>query len=176
MVCNRCKTVLKQELEAIGVEIINVELGKVTLKINSEIDLSTIKKIVDTNGFEVILDDNELILEEIKIALILLLDKSNDESLSSYLTKKIGREYSSLSKLFSKKEGITIEKYFINLKIEKAKEFIQMGNLNFSEIAYSLSYKNSSHLAQQFKTITGMSMSDYKNIKNWERKPFDQII
>lgn len=86
------------------------------------------------------------------------------------------RDYSVISKLFSSNEGLTIEKYFIRLKIEKAKEYIQMGNLSFSEIAYTLNYKSGSHLAKQFKTITGMSMSNFKNLQLWDRQPLDRIV
>ena len=104
------------------------------------------------------------------------LDASSEENLSSYLSKRLNKEYSVLSKLFSKLEGVTIERYYIHLKIEKAKELIQLQQLNFSEIAYSLNYKSSSHLASQFKSMTGMSMSDYKNSQQWGRKPLDQIV
>jgi AraC-like DNA-binding protein len=88
----------------------------------------------------------------------------------------MGKSYSILSKTFSKSEGITLEKYFINLKIEKVKEYIQLQELNFSEIAYSLNYKNSSHLAKQFKQVTGMSMTDFKNLQIDNRKPLDEIV
>jgi AraC-like DNA-binding protein len=88
----------------------------------------------------------------------------------------MNKEYSMLSKLFSAKEGLTIEKYFILLKMEKVKEEIQMDNKTFSEIAYDLNYKSSSHLAKQFKTVTGMSMSEYKNVQDWNRKSLDQIV
>jgi len=71
---------------------------------------------------------------------------------------------------------LTIEKYFILLKMEKVKEEIQMGNKTFSEIAYDLDYKSSSHLAKQFKSVTGMSMSDYKKLQEWNRRPLDQIV
>ena len=92
------------------------------------------------------------------------------------MSKTLNKSYSTLSKLFSKTEGITIEKYEINLKVEKVKELIQLGQLNFSEIAYSLDYNNSSHLARQFKKITGMSMTEFKNLQNWDRKSIDQIV
>ena len=92
------------------------------------------------------------------------------------MSKRFDKSYSVLSKIFSKTEGVTIEKYEILLKIEKIKEMIQLGQLNFSEIAYSLNYKSSSHLARQFKTVSGMSMSDYKNLQKWNRQEHDQIV
>ena len=101
---------------------------------------------------------------------------SNDNTIVTYLENEIGKSYTTLSKTFSKNEGITIEKYYINLKIEKVKELIQMQKLNFSEIAYTLNYKNSSHLAKQFKQITGMSMTDYKSLQIDTRKTLDKIV
>ena len=88
----------------------------------------------------------------------------------------MNRDYSLLSKLFSKTQGISIEKYVIHLKIEKVKEFIQMNNLGFSEVAYTMGYKSSSHLARQFKMVTGLSMSEYNNLQEWGRKSLDQIV
>jgi AraC-like DNA-binding protein len=115
-------------------------------------------------------------VETIKTTLVKKLEANNDENLSIFLTERFKKSYAVLSKTFSKREGITIEKYDINLRIEKAKELIQLKQLNFSEIAYSLNYKTSSHLAKQFKTVTGMSMTAYSNLKKGERKTLDQIV
>jgi len=128
------------------------------------------------NGFELIEDVDQTYIVDIKKHLIHALDDRSDQNLSEYLAKKLGKEYSALSKMFSAKEGLTIEKYFILLKMEKVKEEIQMGNKTFSEIAYDLDYKSSSHLAKQFKSVTGMSMSDYKKLQEWNRRPLDQIV
>ena len=121
-------------------------------------------------------DVDQTYIVDIKKHLIHALDDRSDQNLSEYLAKKLGKEYSALSKMFSAKEGLTIEKYFILLKMEKVKEEIQMGNKTFSEIAYDLDYKSSSHLAKQFKSVTGMSMSDYKKLQEWNRRPLDQIV
>lgn len=98
------------------------------------------------------------------------------QNLSKHLSEKMNKDYSVLSKMFSAKEGLTIEKYFILLKIERVKEEIQMENKTFSEIAYDLNYKSSSHLAKQFKSISGMSMSEYRKVQDWNRRPLDQIV
>ncbi|MEQ9581155.1 MAG: AraC family transcriptional regulator, partial [Arenibacter sp.] len=96
--------------------------------------------------------------------------------MSALLSEKLNKDYSILSKMFRKREGVTIEKYYIDLKIERAKELIQMNELNFSEIGYALNYKNSSHLASQFKSVTGMSMGEYKKLQQWDRKSLDKIM
>lgn len=81
-----------------------------------------------------------------------------------------------MSKTFKKIEGQTIEKFFIKLKIEKVKELIQMNKLSFSEIAYQLNYNSINHLSNQFKNLTGMTMSEYKNSQDWNRIPLDKIV
>ena len=131
---------------------------------------------LNEHGFEIIRDEADVLIEEIKIALIKKLEINEVTNLTIFLSKTFNKSYSALSKLFSKTVGITIEKYLINLKMERVKEIIQLGQLNFSEIAYSLDYKSSSHLARQFKTVTGMSMSTYKSLQKWNRKTLDQIV
>merc|ERR1712146_76222 len=138
--------------------------------------IARIREILTKNGFELIEDVDQTYIVDIKKHLIHALDDRSDQNLSEYLAKKLGKEYSALSKMFSAKEGLTIEKYFILRKMEKVKEEIQMGNKTFSEIAYDLDYKSSSHLAKQFKSVTGMSMSDYKKLQEWNRRPLDQIV
>ena len=101
--------------------------------------------------------------------------ETDDTSLSDYLAKNLAKSYANISRVFSKKEEITIEKYFIRLKIEKAKELVEYGNQSFSEIAYQLGYKNLQHLSRQFKQITGMSMSEYQKLQNPERTSLDKI-
>jgi AraC-like DNA-binding protein len=176
MVCDRCKSTVLRELEALGCDIKSVELGQIILGENTDIQYSKLEEVLNKHGFEIIKDETEILIEEIKIALIKKIENQDNVNLSSYLTKRFNKSYSALSKLFSKTEGVTIEKYEINLKIEKVKEMIQLRQLNFSEIAYSLNYNNSSHLARQFKNVTGMSMTTFKNLQKWNRKSIDQIV
>ncbi len=179
MVCNRCITLLEQEFKKSGIVVESIVLGEIVYGEKDGVDQLFIEKMLRENGFELVKDAGEMLTEHIKIALIEAVDQleaSSEENLSSYLSKKLNKDYSVISKMFSKQEGVTIERYYIHLKIEKVKELIQLQHLNFSEIAYSLNYKSSSHLASQFKTITGMSMSDYKNLQQWGRKPLDQIV
>ncbi len=176
MVCERCKGVLKNEFRDVGIEVVQIDLGEVEFKDSAIGQIARIREILTKNGFELIEDIDQTYIVDIKKHLINALDDRSDKNLSEYLAKKLGKEYSVLSKMFSAKEGLTIEKYFILLKMEKVKEEIQMGNKTFSEIAYDLDYKSSSHLAKQFKSVTGMSMSDYKKLQEWNRKPLDQIV
>lgn len=180
MVCDRCVMVLDTTLRALGLEVEDVQLGKAEVIRNGERPtMKDIEKELDRFNFGLISDAETETAEQIKIALIELLDsgkmEDEDVALSEYLAKKLNKSYASLSRTFSRKMEITIEKYFIRLKIEKAKEQVEYGKLSFSEIAYSLGYKNLQHLSRQFKEITGMSMSEYQKVQESGRKSLDQI-
>jgi AraC-like DNA-binding protein len=131
---------------------------------------------LELHGFEIIREESKTLIEAIKIALVRNFETDNTDNLSYFLSNKFDKSYSVLSKLFSKREGITIEKYEIQLKIEKVKELIQHQEYNFSEIAYSLNYNNSSHLAKQFKSVIGMSMTEYRKLQDWNRIGLDEIV
>lgn len=176
MVCHRCKAVLKQEFGSAGIEVVRMDLGEIQFAENAQTERKRIREILVKNGFELIVDINDSHIVDIKKHLINAVNNDLHQNLSKYLSEKMNKDYSALSKMFSAKEGLTIEKYFILLKIERVKEEIQMENKTFSEIAYDLNYKSSSHLAKQFKSITGMSMSDYRKVQDWNRKPLDEIV
>lgn len=176
MVCNRCKTVVRQTLNNEGFKIITLELGKVVVEENINNNFIKLEEALKKEGFELIKETSVELIEKIKIALIKHIDINDTDYILSELANELGKTYSLLSKSFSKSEGITLEKYFIDLKIEKVKEYIQLNQLNFSEIAYSLNYKNSSHLAKQFKNSTGITMTAYKKSQTWYRKSLDQIV
>ncbi len=176
MVCNRCKSTVLRELNDAGFNVGTIELGKVTIRDSSTKDRLILENILKKHGFEIIEDEAKVLIEQLKISLIQKLESQEVSNLSAFLPAVCNKSYSALSKLFSKSEGITIEKYLINLKIEKVKEYIQLGQWNFSEIAYSLNYNDSGHLARQFKNVTGMSMSEFKALQKWDRKSLDQIV
>lgn len=180
MVCDRCVLVLDTALRALGVEVDKVQLGRadVILKEGAP-GISEIEKELNRFNFGLIADKETEIAEKIKITLIGLVDSDEIEDedflLSDYLAKKLTKNYGTLSRIFSKKAGLTIEKYFIRLRIEKAKELVRYGKQSFSEIAYSLGYKNLQHLSRQFKEITGMSMSEYQKLQNPPRTALNRI-
>ncbi len=182
MVCSRCLKVIKQELEEIDVEVLSLELGKLTVRITTEIDKQIdlkIATVLHSNGFEIAKNEEEMIVENIKITLIELVTELPfliKEKTSEHLSAQLHRDYKMLSKVFSKNENLTIEKYFIKLKVERAKELIQLQQHAFSDIAYLLDYSSVNHLSRQFKNITGWSMTDYKNGRSWERTFLDEII
>lgn len=176
MVCNRCKTTVLGLFKNYGFEVDSIELGQVSVREKNNGNYVELKAALKENGFEVIKDETEVLIEELKVKLIEKLEHQEVSNLSSFISKTFNKSYAVISKIFSRHEGMTIEKYLIQLKIEKVKEYIQLGELNFSEIAYNLNYASSSHLARQFKSVTGMSMSEYKKLQNWDRKTLDQIV
>jgi AraC-like DNA-binding protein len=179
MVCNRCILVVKSELEQLGHEISSVELGEVVFKNpisnqEKEIITATLRKV----GFEILNDASSKTIEKIKNLLIDLIQNKNNDipiTLSEYIVQNLHQDYSKLSNLFSNVEGISIEKYFIHLKIEKVKELIVYDELSLSEIANLLNYSSVAHLSNQFKKVTSFSPSYFKKIKENKRKELDHL-
>lgn len=180
MVCDRCIKVVREELEAAGFDVTQVELGKVTLQVEKEEAINDkLNSILTKNGFSLLATTNEQVVEKVKVTILSLfkeLPLQLEEKLSEYLSRKLHLEYSKISKLFSYTEKITIEKYFIKVKIEKVKELIQVGELNFTQISQLLDYSNVNHLSSQFKNETGMSLTKYKAMDQNFRNPLDQIV
>lgn len=178
MVCDRCIKVVHEELKGLGVEVVSVNLGVAQVR-STSIDHSRINKALLVQGFELISDPDNVTIERIKLLLISLVSElpmQPHEKLSALIARAIGKDYSSLSRLFSQKQQITIEKYYLKLKLEKVKALIQEGGLTFSEIAYQLDYSSVNHLATQFKSATGMSMSEYKQTMESDRNSLDKIV
>ena len=179
MVCSRCKLVVKSVFETIGINPISVELGEVELK--NEIQESQKQELLDnlrSLGFDIIDDKKSKTIDKIKTLIIdLVQNKNNDlkSNLSKYLSQALHQDYNTLSNLFSEVENTTIEKYFINQKIEKVKELIVYDELSLSEIAYSLNYSSVSHLSNQFKKITGFSPTYFKNLKSTKRRQIEDL-
>ena len=179
MVCGRCVKVLRSEIEKLGIHLIEIELGRLRLDIKNDDDLEAFRTIIHDNGFELIKTTEDKITEQVKVELIKIMEDlplDLNEKLSVHLAEKLYQDYSKISKVFSFTEGITIEKYFIKLKIEKVKELIQDQERNFTEISQLLDYNHINHLSRQFKNETGMSLTDYKKEQQNFRNPLDQII
>jgi len=179
MVCNRCKMVVKAELEKLGFKPLLVELGEVTLTENiSSADKTRISENLTHFGFELLEDKKTQIAEQIKTTIINLVHYTKEPlkiNLSTYLNEQLRLEYASLSSIFSELENQTIEKYFIAQKIEKAKEMLAYGELTLSEIAYQLNYSSVAHLSAQFKKVTGITPSVYKTAFTDSRKTLDEV-
>ncbi len=179
MVCNRCIMVVKSELQKLGFEPVQVQLGEVELKEDlSGDELILFKNNLDQLGFELIDDSKSKLIEKIKLLVIQLIHHGNGQmhqNYSDYIASKLNKEYNYLSHLFSEVEGTTIEKYIINQKIERVKELLVYNELTLSEIADSLGYSSVAHLSGQFRKVTGLTPSYFKQLKENKRKPIDLI-
>ncbi|WP_179022163.1 helix-turn-helix domain-containing protein [Winogradskyella forsetii] len=178
MVCNRCIKAIESDVEKLGIHLKHIELGSIIYEEKSKDDFENIKNVLENNGFMILLAQDQQLVEQIKIKLIKLLQKlplKLEKTLSKYLESTMSIEYSKISKIFSFNESITIEKYFIKLKIEKVKELIQLQENNFTEISQLLDYSNVNHLSRLFKNETGMSLTEYKNSQKNIRNALDQI-
>lgn len=179
MVCNRCVMVVKAELAKLGFNPVYVELGEVEFtKELSPSDKAKIDSAIQPLGFAVIDDKKSRLIESIKTLIVQLVHHQNSElrtNLSDYLSSHLHHDYKYLSNLFSEVEGTTIEKYFIAQKIEKVKELLVYDELTLSEIAYQMNYSSVAHLSNQFKKVTGLTPSHFKNIRIEKRKPLDEV-
>lgn len=179
MVCSRCKMVVKAVFEGMGIIPISVELGEVELKNDIlENQKKELLKNLRAVGFDLIDDRKSKTIDKIKTLIIDLVQNKNNDlktNLSEFLFQELNQDYNTLSNLFSEVENTTIEKYFINLKIEKVKELIIYDELSLSEIAYLLNYSSVSHLSNQFKKVTGFSPTHFKTIKTIKRKQIEDL-
>lgn len=182
MVCPRCIKVVCDELEKLNVKIKSITLGEVETELSKDkLPINQISKVLAENGFELINDGTAITIEQIKNEIISVIQEYEDEDLTkinfpTFLSKKINNDYTSLSSLFSKTEGITIEHFIILQKIEKVKEYLKYNELTLSEIAYKIGYSSVQHLSRQFKKNTGLTASEFKNNLSSQRKSLDSIM
>jgi AraC-like DNA-binding protein len=171
--------VVKQALEKLNYPILSITLGEVELSVAlSEEEKAILNLDLQKFGFELIDDKRSRLISQIKSIIIEWVHQYNCKlptNLSDHLSAKLLHDYSYLSNLFSETEGTTIEKYYIAQKIEKVKELLVYDQLSLSEISHLLNYSSVAHLSSQFKKVTGLTPSHFKNIKVLKRKPLDEV-
>lgn len=179
MVCNRCILVVRQELEKLNINTRNITLGEIETDIALPKDkIVQLSNSLAAMGFELLDNTKQQIIEKIKNTVINHVHYSEQQrphNFSDILSSTLHKDYSYLSNLFSEVEGITIEKYLINQKIEKVKELIIYDELSLSEIAFQIGYSSVSHLSNQFKKVTGLTPSHFKLVGKSKRKPLDMV-
>jgi len=177
MVSNRCKIIVKSELEALGLHCVAIELCEVEIMEDiHEEQRIVLDQMLGESGFSLISERNLILIEKIKAIIIELIHYTEKQlviNLSDYLSIKLKYSYTYLANLFSKNEGETIEHFFITHKIEMVKELMIYSDLNITEIADKLNYSSVAHLSNQFKTMTGLTPSQYKQLKLIRRKSFE---
>ena len=181
MVCDRCIKTVERTLDRLSIKYQHVILGEIHLleKLSAS-QRTMLSDSLSEEGFEVI--DNHIsgIVEKIK-KIVIRRARSEEAgrekkiNLSNLLSEKLNYEYTYLSSLFSAVEGRTIENYFIEQRIERAKELIVYGRKSLSEIAFELDYSSTAHLSSQFKKVTGLSPSHFKEVGASKRKALDKV-
>jgi len=173
MVCIRCKMIVKQALNELDLNYVNVELGRV--EIIEDISASQkelLKASLNEYGLELLEDKKSILIEQIKkliVEFVHYTDEPLKSNFSDYLSEHLNHDYTYLANLFSEVESINIEHYIIIHKIEKVKELLVNDELSLKEIAYKLQYSSVAHLSNQFKKITGLTPSHFKNLKELRR-------
>lgn len=179
MVCPRCIDSVKDLFQELNIPVDGIVLGQVELKteLSDENKLLLNKKLI-ARGFELLGDHKSQLIMQIKSLIIDQIHYAENElrvNFSTLLSEKLNHEYTSLSKLFSSVEGLTIEKYILKQKIERVKELIFYKELSLSEIANQMGYSSVSHLSSQFKKETGITPSAFKMLNSPDRQSLDLI-
>ena len=181
MVCPRCIRAVTELAREMNIRDAQVELGTLTIPDNGSGDTQPDKKTLDLFaeglqhlGFELIDSQKGRLIEQIKKEVILLVRQTDGEkpsqNLSQILHDALHYDYNHLSQLFSASEGQTIEKYYIAQRIEFVKELLVYDQLTLSQIAFNLGYSSTAHLSAQFKKVTGLTPSHFKQVKDRKRR------
>ncbi len=180
MVCDRCRYAIQDILDDMGVVYASVDLGEADLG-EAELDarqLDEFRKRAEAIGFELISDRKSRLIEGIRAGVIAYLGELGGPErvkLSQYLSDRLFHDYSHLSNLFSSVEGVTIEQYFINQRIEKVKELIVYDEMSLTQIAHQLGFSSLAHLSRQFRKVTGQTPTQFKAQRDARRRrPLDK--
>lgn len=179
MVSLRCKIMVKEELLKLGLHYIIVDLGVV--EILEDISLkqrAELKKNLIRSGLELLDDKKSILIEKIKSVIIEMIHYSDElpkMNYSEYISEKLGHDYTYLANMFSEVKGITIQQFIIIHKIEKVKEMLIYDELSLTEVSYKLHYSSVAHLSNQFKKITGLTPTFYKQLKNKRKQNLEDI-
>lgn len=179
MVCIRCKMVVKDELKKLGLQYTTVELGEVEVPGNiSTEQRDKFKMALLKSGLELMDDKKSVLIQQIKNVIVELVHYSEEPltiNFSDFLSQKLNHDYTYLANLFSEVQGTTIEKFIISHKIERVKELLVYNELTLTEIAYLMHYSSVAHLSTQFKKVTGLTPSHFKQLKQKRRNMLEDV-
>ncbi len=179
MVSDRCKLIVRSELESFGLHYYIISLGEVDIIEDISVEMKNQLNInLKKSGLEFIENKKDILIEKIKNIIIEAVHYSENQiklKLSIYISEKLGHDYTYLANIFSETQGFTIEHFYLNQKIERVKEFLIYDELNITEIAYRLHYSSIGHLSNQFKKTTGLTPSQYKQLKIKIRRPIEKV-
>lgn len=179
MVSQRCKLLVKEELKKLGLHFIVVDLGEIEVMETLSAEQTQLLSIaLAESGLELMGDKKAILIERVKNVITEMVHFSDELptlNYSEHISQKLGFDYTYLSNLFSEVKGITIQQYIILNKVERVKELIMYDELNITEIAWKLNYSSVAHLSNQFKKVTGLTPSHFKQLKNKSRSQIEDI-
>lgn len=171
--------VVKAELQELGLHFTSVELGEAELTEDiTPAQREQIRAALLKSGLELMDDKRSVLIQKIKNVIVELVHYSDEPlniKFSEYLSQKLNHDYTYLANLFSEVQGTTIEKYLISHKIERVKELLVYDELSLTEIAYKMHYSSVAHLSTQFKKVTGLTPSHFKQLKDKRRSMLDDM-
>lgn len=186
MVCPRCVILVREDLTNLGYDVANVALGTADVRFPADgaplPDPAPLRAALHALGFELLTDPQDQLVEQIKAAVIELVHfpaaDARAYNTSHYLSQKLGRDYRALSHLFSARMGLTLEKYIIRQRVERAKELLSYPDgATIADVAAQLGYSSAAHLANQFRQVTGMSPTAFRALGGGSagRQPLDAL-
>ena len=179
MVCPRCIDTVQDIFKTLNIVINTINLGEVTTPVILSISQKTeLETALLKRGFELLKDNKSKLIAQIKSIVIDWIHHKSDNlkiNFSTLLSEELNHEYTSLSKLFSSIEGITIERFILKQKVEKIKELLFYNQLTLAEIAFQMNYSSAAYLSSQFKKETGMTPSEFRKIKTTSHRSLDSF-
>ena len=179
MVSTRCKIVVKSELDKLGLHYGKIELGEVEVIENLTMDqFGRLKTVLLKSGLELMDNKKGILIEQVKnviIEMIHLTEEPHQGNFSDYISSRLNQDYTSLAHLFSEATGITIEHYIISNKIERVKELLLYHDFNLTEISYRLNYSSVAHLSSQFKKVTGLTPTFFRQLRIKQQNSSDNV-
>lgn len=179
MLSLRSKMEVKEELKKMGLHFVFVDMGEVEIMEEiSEQQMNELKATLLDLGLELVEDKKGMLIEKIKNAVMETVYYSDERikvNFSHYLSQKLHFNYTYLANLFSEMQGITIEQFLIQHKIERIKELIIYDELNITQISFKMNYSSVAHLSNQFKKVTGLSPTHFKQLKIRKRQNMEEV-
>ena len=178
MVCDRCRSAVGRVFQELGIPVRHIDLGEVELREALPADMwPRLRQALQMNGFDLVEDQDARVITKVKAEVVRRVhhEAGGRVDLATLVRDTVHRELSSVSKLFSEVEGMTLEHYFLLQRLERVKELIRYGEMTFSEIAFSAGFSSAAHLSAQFKQLTGMTPTAFRQLSQAGRTPLDQL-
>jgi AraC-like DNA-binding protein len=170
---------VKESLKDLGLHFIMVDLGVVeVMETLTRSQMESLKAVLNEAGLELMDDKRAMLIERIKNVVVEMVHHSDElpkSNFSDFISEKLNHDYTYLANLFSEVQGTTIEHFIIAHKTERIKELIIYGEMNITEIAFKMNYSSVAHLSSQFKKVTGLTPTHFKQLKDKKRSPIEEI-